>query len=62
MYPGVYDAIFPDIPEPDRAARLGEVRRLVEQLPCERYWGTPGPKHCKRCEALAKLDEEIRRT
>jgi hypothetical protein len=38
------------------------VRRLVEQLPCERYWGTPGPKHCKRCEALAKLDEEIKRT
>jgi hypothetical protein len=55
----VYDAIYGA--EPDRAARLGEIKRIVEQLPCERYWGKEGPDHCRRCKALAKLDEEIKR-
>ena len=60
-YPFNPDDISGATAEPDRAARLGEVKRLVEALPCEKYWGTPGPKHCRRCEALAKIDEEIKR-
>jgi hypothetical protein len=61
MFPYPFDAgVLGQPAELDRAARLGEVKKLVEQLPCEKYWGTPGPKHCRRCDALARLDEEIK--
>lgn len=61
MFPFDPDDLSGITREPDRAARLGEVKKLVEALPCERYWGKQGPDHCRRCTALAKIEEEIRR-
>ena len=38
-------------------AVLQKVRALVAALPCEHYRQPAGPEHCKRCQALALIDE-----